>query len=331
MPAVDKTQNNDMERKYDIHAKHHNYNDGKNQDSNTADKSQQPGLLPPQALLSTPPPPLPSAEDTSTLLSPWWSEEAQAESTEEPMDECTVDTTASTTTDFTAPPLDSSSLDSIIPTQEIDSNNSTEQNAKKDSAVLNISILSFGRSAPKESKEQWKERCLLLATTTELRKKNENSTVQNELEEIFDKSKECSMICFLRTSRELTQKPAFTLNPFYGTWISVAKTPKRCKEHLLNAGAITKKSFPEYYTMEVGEELSHSGEYVAAAVTKTFSPLQHLTQRYVDSWKDGSQQAFFSKFWSSMQKGDALYLVRDSTKRLFENALGHDKKPSDKK
>jgi hypothetical protein len=32
-----------------------------------------------------------------------------------------------------------------------------------------------------------------------------------------------------------------------------------------------------------------------------------------------------------MQKGDAIYLVRDSTKRLFENALGHDKKPSDKK
>lgn len=114
---------------------------------------------------------------------------------------------------------------------------------------------------------------------------------------------------------------------------------------------MTKKSFPDYYTMEVGEELSHSGEYgksmlltdtegsciyycsllVTKAITKTFSPLQHLTQRYVDSWKDGTQQAFFSKFWSSMQKGDALYLVRDSTKRLFENALGHDKKPSDKK
>ncbi|KAI8643626.1 hypothetical protein BD408DRAFT_385278 [Parasitella parasitica] len=284
-----------MDRKYDIHTKYHHH-EGTKQDSDTADKCQQPGLLPPQALLSTPPPPLPSAEDTSTLLSPWWSEEAQAE-----------------------------------PADELNAEDATEQEAKKDSGILNISILSFGRSAPKESKEQWKERCLLLATTTELRKKTETSTVQNELEEIFDKSKECSMICFLRTSRELTNRSSFTLNPFYGTWISVAKTPKRCKEHLLDAGATSKKSFPDYYTMEVGEELSHSGEYVTTAVTKTFSPLQHLTQRYIDSWKDGSQQAFFYKFWSSMQKGDALYLVRDSTKKLFENALGHDKKPSDKK
>lgn len=70
---------------------------------------------------------------------------------------------------------------------------------------------------------------------------------------------------------------------------------------------------------------------VTKAVNKTFSPLQHLSQRYIDSWKNGNQQAFFSKFWSSVQKGDAFYLVKDSTKRLIENALGHDKKPSDKK
>ncbi|KAK4509637.1 uncharacterized protein ATC70_006939 [Mucor velutinosus] len=341
MPAVDKTQSNDMDRKYDIHTKHyqHRHEGGDDQESDTQVRKQLPGLLPPQALLSTPPPPLPSAEDTSTLLSPWWSEEAQTESTDDFFDDATAsaDATSATATssnvtaaEFTAPPLDSSSLDSNIPTQELDSNHLQDE-TNKDPSILNISILSFGRSAPKESKDQWKERCLLLATTTELSKKKEGVSVQNELEEIFDKSKECSMICFMRTSRELTKKPSFTLNPFYGTWISVAKTPARCKEHLLDAGEMTKKSFPDYYTMEVGDELSHSGEYVTKAVTKTFSPLQHLTQRYVDSWKDGSQQAFFSKFWSSMQKGDALYLVRDSTKRLFENALGHDKKPSDKK
>lgn len=244
MPTVDKTQSNDMDRKYDIHTKHHQHHHegGSDQDSETQDKNQLPGLLPPQALLSTPPPPLPSAEDTSTLLSPWWSEEAQTE----PVDDFFNDATASddatsaaasssntTATEFTAPPLDSSSLDSNIPTQELDSNHLQDE-ANKDSSILNISILSFGRSAPKESKDQWKERCLLLATTTELSKKRENASVQNELEEIFDKSKECSMICFMRTSRELTKKPSFTLNPFYGTWISVAKTPTRCKEHLLD-------------------------------------------------------------------------------------------------
>lgn len=245
MPAVDKTQsNNDMDRKYDIHTKHHQHchEGGDGQESETQDRNQLPGLLPPQALLSTPPPPLPSAEDTSTLLSPWWSEEAQTEPTDDFFDDViasadTTNATASTSNtmapEFTAPPLDSSSLDSNIPTQELDSSHLQDE-TNKDSSVLNISILSFGRSAPKESKDQWKERCLLLATTTELSKKKEGASVQNELEEIFDKSKECSMVCFMRTSRELANKPSFTLNPFYGTWISVAKTPARCKEHLLD-------------------------------------------------------------------------------------------------
>lgn len=245
MPAVDKTQSSDMDRKYDIHTKHHQHrHEGENgQESETQDRNQLPGLLPPQALLSTPPPPLPSAEDSSTLLSPWWSEEAQAEPTDDLFDDGTASaeatnatSTSSSTTaaEFTAPPLDSSSLDSNIPTQEMDSSSHLQDETNKDSSILNISILSFGRSAPKESKDQWKERCLLLATTTELSKKKEGVSVQNELEEIFDKSKECSMVCFMRTSRELTKKPSFTLNPFYGTWISVAKTPARCKEHLLD-------------------------------------------------------------------------------------------------
>lgn len=51
----------------------------------------------------------------------------------------------------------------------------------------------------------------------------------------------------------------------------------------------------------------------------------------MDSWKDGRQQAFFSKFWNSIQKGDAFYLVRDISRKLIDNAIGHDKKPSDKK
>lgn len=110
-----------------------------------------------------------------------------------------------------------------------------------------------------------------------------------------------------------------------------------------------KKNISDYYTMELGEELSNSGQhgslffffllgymssyilitfYIIATklAKKTFGPLQHLTQKYIDSWKDGNQQAFFSKFWTSAQNGDAFYLVLDSTKRLFENALGHDKK-----
>lgn len=65
-------------------------------------------------------------------------------------------------------------------------------------------------------------------------------------------------------------------------------------------------------------------------ISKTFSPLQHLTQRYIESWKDGTQQRFFMSFWTRLERGDAFYLVRDYTKRLIDNAL-EDKKPSNKK
>lgn len=69
---------------------------------------------------------------------------------------------------------------------------------------------------------------------------------------------------------------------------------------------------------------------VSRVIKKTFSPLQHMSQRYIDSWKDGTQQAFFTKFWTRLERGDAFYLVKDCTKRLIENML-EDKKPSDKK
>lgn len=69
---------------------------------------------------------------------------------------------------------------------------------------------------------------------------------------------------------------------------------------------------------------------VSRVIHKVFGPLQHLSQRYIDSWNNGTQQAFFHKFWTRLERGDAFYLVRDCTKRLIENVL-EDKKPSDKK
>ncbi|EIE83893.1 hypothetical protein RO3G_08598 [Rhizopus delemar RA 99-880] len=115
--------------------------------------------------------------------------------------------------------------------------------------------------------------------------------------------------------KKKTSDVEFKLNPFYGTWISVAKTPKRCREHILG---------------DLGREISHSSEHVTRIIHKTFHPLQHLTQRYINSWKDGSQQGFFMNLWTRLERGDAFYLVRDYTKRLIENVL-EDKKPSDKK
>ena len=64
-------------------------------------------------------------------------------------------------------------------------------------------------------------------------------------------------------------------------------------------------------------------------VTKTFAPLQELTRRYTVSWKDGTQQLFFQKFWESTKRGDAFHLVRDNTKKLFASATGADKSSQD--
>lgn len=241
--------------------------------SDDQDKNQ-PGLLPPQALLSTPPPSLDSTEDTSTLLSPWWSEEPPVESNEE-----SVYTTENVTSNYEfIPTIETAEEEQPITslTTSDTTTTTTPSIIEKDMIdkedkdnVLNISVLSFGRSSPKDSPIQWKERCILLATTAnEIPKSTENSKdVQKELANIFDSSKECSMICFLKTSQrfikdEKKNQTLFQrLVPFYGRWISVAKTPTRCKEHLLNPGDMTKKSFTDYYTMEIGEELSHSGEY----------------------------------------------------------------------
>ncbi|KAI8384094.1 hypothetical protein BD560DRAFT_443937 [Blakeslea trispora] len=320
------------------------------------DPDDAPGLLPPQALLSTPAPSLSTTEDTSTLLSPWWSEEPQSVDEQSPLVSEDISHTEHTMPDTNLPPEKKEEpLHPIEQTSETFVNHHDGDKNHHDTdpqpddhqnSVLNISVLGFSRSSSKEKQFQWKERCMLMAFTEIQKQQQEQAIVkkttdakdtQRELLDIFDRSKDCSMVCFLRTSRELskaaeTTQSSFSLNPFAGMFISVAKSPKRCKEHLLDVNNIdTKKSFPDYYTMELGQELSNSGEHVTKAIQKTFGPLQRLTERYVNSWKDGSQQAFFSKFWSSIQKGDAFYLVKDSTKRLFENALGHDKKPSDKK
>lgn len=103
-------------------------------------------------------------------------------------------------------------------------------------------------------------------------------------------------------------------------------------------------SSADYYTINLGERFSGSGDdgtclvksdirpcidqcsfIVKRMVTKLFAPTQELTRRYIQSWEDGTQSAFLSKFWESAVRGDAFQLVRDSTRRLFKMAGGGDK------
>lgn len=106
---------------------------------------------------------------------------------------------------------------------------------------------------------------------------------------------------------------------------------------------------PDYYTVDLGEMLSGSGEdgtlkikgrsrlygvftdiclLVKRIVAKSFTPMQELSKRYIESWKDGTQAAFFSRFYESAKRGDAFRLVRDNSRRLFNAVVGDDDKDS---
>ncbi|RCH89765.1 hypothetical protein CU098_009451 [Rhizopus stolonifer] len=147
----------------------------------------------------------------------------------------------------------------------------------------------------------WKEKCYLF---TNAPKMNNGESDRDHLETLFDHSKDCTMPRHLKDAKNIFLKA--------------------------KQGLIIKKESSDYYNINIGKETSHSGEHVSRVIKKTFSPLQHMSQRYIDSWKDGTQQAFFTKFWTRLERGDAFYLVKDCTKRLIENML-EDKKPSDKK
>ncbi|KAI8887753.1 hypothetical protein K501DRAFT_174801 [Backusella circina FSU 941] len=267
------------------------------QDNTEEDKKNPPpGFLPPQSLPTPPPPPPIPEQDSSDLLSPWWSEEKET-----PPDNTTT------------PP-----------------SNNTPSN-DDDSHIINIQALGFGRVSKVEG--DWTENCFMVATITQSQMEEEdNEDFEATVKRLTLESKKCAMVCFLRESKRFTQermadKPSILsqLNPLFGTWVSVAKTPEKCNEHL-QTEYLTKKTEKDYYSLELGDELSHSGDHVKAAFATTFGPLQRLGLRYIDSWKNGTQQAFFSRFYESAKRGDGIHLVTYSTKRLFESAIGHDKK-----
>ncbi|KAI8979505.1 hypothetical protein BDF20DRAFT_913070 [Mycotypha africana] len=333
-----------------------------------------PGILPPQAMLSTPPPPPPvlkSSEDSSSLLSPWWSEEA-------PLAE-TAATTA-TAANNTASLDQSSDINNMIKNNNNDddvsgenednvnskiddkanetaSQNSSQTSSQKNSnQKTNLSFTIFDRALNKKDQNIFKERCILFATTiakSQQKEANQGEAASyNDLQDVLTRSKQCSMVCFLKFNKEVmssslsstastpasnskaTSIPTISaltdtdttassspissfLRPFDGTFITVAKTAKRCEEHIYSDN-IQSKTSPDYFTINLGEEIHHSGEYVTNNVIKILTPLQTFAQKYLDSWKDGTQQKFFARFWTTVQNGDALHLVGKSTKKMIE-------------
>ncbi|KAG0176570.1 hypothetical protein DFQ29_005954 [Apophysomyces sp. BC1021] len=186
---------------------------------------------------------------------------------------------------------------------------------KKDSQViLNISrtadvdnVVNGEKTGEKTT--LWKEKCFVLTT-----RKQNTEPKGDALKDQFQS--ECRMVCFLRECEKLREARkeklnlTNTWNPFYGTWLVVATTRARS----------------DYYTIELGERFGRSGEDVKELAKKTFAPVQELSSRYVNSWKDGTQMAFFGRFWESVKRGDAFSLVIDSTKRFVDSAVGSEKK-----
>ncbi|CAO3694982.1 unnamed protein product [Rhizopus stolonifer] len=181
-------------------------------------------LLPP----SNPPPPTPQTKDTTFLLSPWWSEEA------------------------TAPPTES---------------RETEKKSHHRHRTILLGLQRYMEH--KEDKEiNWKEKCYLLANVPKMEYKEKSD--RENLEKLFDHSNECSMVCFLKESEKLVKRRLLEeegsaeceYNPLHGAWISVAKTPKRCRDHILgDQTIITKKNYPDYYTINLAREINPSSEH----------------------------------------------------------------------
>ncbi|CAG8776572.1 2105_t:CDS:2, partial [Racocetra fulgida] len=60
------------------------------------------------------------------------------------------------------------------------------------------------------------------------------------------------------------------------------------------------------------------GEKFERTKTETFTPGYQLGKRYIESWSDGTQTAFFKRFYESVQRMDAVHMVQDNVKKVIE-------------
>ncbi|KAI8379438.1 uncharacterized protein BYT42DRAFT_613745 [Radiomyces spectabilis] len=244
-----------------------------------------------------PPPPAPypeTPEDSNALLSPWWSVEPPPE----------------------APPPE-------------------KNKGSKNGHIISL----FRRTATREEQingqkagEQhvWTEWCALM---TAYKKGETQDPAKDDPIARIKNSPKCSLMCFIKEDPLLTRNKleqtnqANTWNPFYGKWIVTAVTQAGCLEHL-QSKTIVESNSNRYHAIELGKQLEKSGENVKRMLARTFTPMQALTKRYIESWKDGTQATFFSRFWESVERGDAFRQIRDSTKRIIENATKSSKRKS---
>ncbi|CDH57588.1 hypothetical protein RO3G_11850 [Lichtheimia corymbifera JMRC:FSU:9682] len=264
--------------------------DNKSSNNNDDNRSKESTLTPPPVPPPTPPP----TKNPSSLLSPWWSAE---------------------------------------PLPERKKPNDTRR-----SLIRFTRIVQGG--AHSSSEALFTERCYMLTKT----KRQRSSSDSNNDVIPSGEDDDCRMG---RSSNSLS-----SWNPFQGLWLVVATTRARCLEHSAGMCVVlyrspiimTKNDFPkeavmlpmyawkkhssplsllssaDYYTVDLGERWNRSGEDAQRIATIALTPLQHLTQRYIQSWQDGTQAAFLSRFWDSAKRGDAFHLMLDNARKLLHHA-----------
>jgi hypothetical protein len=83
---------------------------------------------------------------------------------------------------------------------------------------------------------------------------------------------------------------------------------------------------PSKYEVDIGEQIEKTGASAERLVVKTFTPMYLMTKRYINSWTDGTQAAFFERFAESVKRADAYHIVRDNAKKVYENAFKSNKR-----
>ncbi|CAO3609481.1 unnamed protein product [Cunninghamella echinulata] len=288
-------------------------------------------------------------QDSSELTSPWWS----AESTEVPdttnSTSSTSDTNTNNTNNIKEPnnPLKSEELSHFFVSfsrQATDRKNgdtvwredcliwTKEPRHQKESKLVDeIKETAITRSQQQPSLSPLYSSSSSSSSSSNINNDNDNSNQNNNTKKGYPLNTQCTMICLFRESQQRKLKKlkdmemSNTWNPFYGNWLVLTKTRSAFAEHIAESD-IVKKDSPDYYSVELGERFGHIGVDVTKFFAKTFTPVQELGRRYIESWNDGTQSRFFNRFFESAKSGDAFFLVRDSARRMVQNMMNTEEK-----
>ncbi|KAG2175726.1 hypothetical protein INT43_001373 [Umbelopsis isabellina] len=158
------------------------------------------------------------------------------------------------------------------------------------------------------------------------------------------KEPSCKMVCFRRKVDEITSQdtrdskdtkdqendPPTRWNPLRGYSIVVVDGKASCEDHVddMNKHSMQNPKNiegPAKYEVDLGEQVEKGEAEAKRLVAKTFTPMYVMTQRYINSWTDGTQAAFFERFAESVKRADAYHIVCDSAKKVYDNTFRNSK------